>query len=97
MTFAVVSAIQPKLLQTEIAMATRRRPENLTGYDFYRRALPQFYLSTREGIAEAVRLAHRFGAGPSVRLGPRTDLPDEAGQELSLTRRARPGAGGSNQ
>ena len=33
-TVAVVSAIQPKLLQTEIAMATRRRPENLTAYDF---------------------------------------------------------------
>ena len=32
-TVAVVSAIQPKLFQTEIAMATRRRPENLTAYD----------------------------------------------------------------
>jgi TolB-like protein len=32
-TVAVVSAIQPKLLQTEIAMATRRRAENLTAYD----------------------------------------------------------------
>jgi len=30
---AVVSAIQPKLLKTEIAIATRRRPENLTAYD----------------------------------------------------------------
>jgi TolB-like protein len=58
-TVAVVSAIQPKLLQTEIAMAARRRPENLTAYDFYLRALPQFYLSTREGFAEAIRLAHR--------------------------------------
>jgi len=57
-TVAVVSAIQPKLLQTEIAMATRRRPENLTAYDFYLRALPQFYLSTREGVAGALRLAH---------------------------------------
>ena len=37
-TVAVVSAIEPKLLQTEIAMATRRRPENLTAYDFYLRA-----------------------------------------------------------
>jgi adenylate cyclase len=27
---AVVSAVQPKLLQTEIALAMRRRPENLT-------------------------------------------------------------------
>jgi adenylate cyclase len=57
-TVAVVSAIQPKLLQTEIALATRRRPENLTAYDFYLRALPQFYLTTREGMAEAIRLAH---------------------------------------
>ena len=58
-TVAVVSAIQPKLLQTEIAMATRRRPENLTAYDLYLRAMQQFYLSTREGLAEAIRLAHR--------------------------------------
>jgi adenylate cyclase len=40
-------------------MATRRRPENLTAYDFYLRAMPQFYLTTREGFAEAIRLAHR--------------------------------------
>src|SRR5215471_16884766 len=58
-TVAVVSAIHPKLLQTEIAMATRRRPENLTAYDFYLRAWQQFYLSTREGVAEATRLFHR--------------------------------------
>jgi adenylate cyclase len=58
-TVAVVSAIEPKLLQTEIAMAARRRPENLTAYDLYLRALPQFYLPTREAIAEATRLAHR--------------------------------------
>jgi adenylate cyclase len=58
-TAAVVSAIQPKLLQTEIAMATRRRPENLTAYDFYLRALKQYYPLTREGFVEAIRLAHR--------------------------------------
>jgi adenylate cyclase len=57
-TIAVVSAIEPKMLQTEIAMATRRRPENLTAYD-YLRAMPQFYLTTREGLAEAIRLFHR--------------------------------------
>jgi adenylate cyclase len=66
---AVVSAIQPKLLQTEIAIATRRRAENLTTYDLYLRALQQFHLSNREGVAEALRLAEqalqleaRFGA-----------------------------------
>jgi adenylate cyclase len=58
-TAAVVSAIQPKLLQTEIALATRRRPENLTAYDYYLRALPQYYPSTCEGLAETIRLAHR--------------------------------------
>jgi adenylate cyclase len=58
-TIAVVSAIQPKLLQTEIALATRRRPENLTAYDFFLRAMQQFYLPTREGQAEGIRLAHR--------------------------------------
>jgi adenylate cyclase len=68
-TVAVVSAIQPKLLQTEIAMATRRRPENLTAYDFYLRALQQFYLTTREGVAESIRLAHR-----ALELDPRFGL-----------------------
>jgi adenylate cyclase len=56
---AVVSAIQPKLLQAEIGMAIRRRPENLTAYDLFLRAMPHFYLTTREGLAETIRLAHR--------------------------------------
>jgi adenylate cyclase len=58
-TVAVVSAIQPKLLKTEIAMATRRRPENLTAYDFFLRAMQQYYPMTREGGQEVIRLAHR--------------------------------------
>jgi adenylate cyclase len=68
-TIAVVSAIQPKLLQTEIALATRRRPENLTAYDFYLRAMQQYYVTTREGVAEATRLAHR-----ALELDPRFGL-----------------------
>jgi adenylate cyclase len=68
-TVAVVSAIEPKLLQTEIALATRRRPENLTAYDFYLRAMSQWYLATREGLAEAIRLAHR-----ALELDPRFGL-----------------------
>jgi adenylate cyclase len=68
-TSAVVSAIEPKLRQTEIAIAMRRRPENLTAYDLYLRALPQFYLMTREGLAEAIRLAHR-----ALELDPRFGL-----------------------
>src|SRR5262249_25406764 len=53
-TVAVVSAIQPKLFQTEIALATRRRPENLTAYDYYLRAMQQSYLSTRDAVAETI-------------------------------------------
>src|SRR5262249_44691073 len=53
------SAIEPKLLQTEIAVAARRQPESLTAYDYYLQALPQYYASTREGFAEAIRLTHR--------------------------------------
>jgi adenylate cyclase len=68
-TAAVVSAIQPKLHQTETAMATRRRPENLTAYDFYLRAMQQYYISTREGLAEAIRLARR-----ALELDPRFGL-----------------------
>jgi adenylate cyclase len=68
-TVAVVSAIQPKLLQTEIALAMRRRPENLTAYDFYLRARQSYYLATREGLAEAIRLAHR-----ALELDPRFGL-----------------------
>jgi adenylate cyclase len=47
------------LLQAEIALATRRRPENLTAYDFYLRAMQQYYLFTRKAVAEGLRLAHR--------------------------------------
>jgi adenylate cyclase len=69
-TIAVVSGIQPKLLQAEIAMAARRRPENLTSsYDLFLRAMQQSYLTTREGVAEALRLAHR-----ALELDPRFGL-----------------------
>jgi adenylate cyclase len=68
-TAAVISAIQPKLFQTEIVMAARRRPENLTAYDLFLRAMQQFYLSTREGLAETMRLAHR-----ALELDPRFGL-----------------------
>jgi adenylate cyclase len=58
-TATVVSAIQPKLLQTEIALATRRRPENLTAYDCFLRSIQQYYSMTCEGFARAIGLAHR--------------------------------------
>ena len=58
-TLAVVSVIQPKLFQAEIALASRRRPEDLTAYDLFLRAIPQAVSSTRESLAEALRLVQR--------------------------------------
>ena len=58
-TLAVVSAIQPKLFQAEIALARRRRPEDLTAYDLLLRAIQQAVPLTREGLAEALRLVQR--------------------------------------
>ncbi|WP_244607897.1 tetratricopeptide repeat protein [Bradyrhizobium vignae] len=58
-TLAVVSAIQPKLFHAEIALAKRRRPEDLTAYDLYLRALQRAFRSTRDGLAEALRLVQR--------------------------------------
>jgi adenylate cyclase len=59
LTVAVVSAIRPKLLQTEIEMALRRRPENPTAYDLCLRAIQKSHPRSREGFAETIKLAHR--------------------------------------
>ena len=57
MTENVVSAIQPKLLQTEIDLAARR-PNNLSAYDLCLRA-QHLQSWTRGGSAESLRLASR--------------------------------------
>ena len=56
-TVNVVSAIQPKLLQTEIDLAARR-PNNLSAYDLCLRA-QHLQSWTRGGSAESLRLASR--------------------------------------
>jgi adenylate cyclase len=59
LTVGVVSAVAPKLYKTEIEMATRRPPENLTAWDLCLRARQKSYRRSREEIAETMRLAHR--------------------------------------
>jgi len=56
-TVNVVSAIQPKLLQTEMDLAARR-PNNLSAYDLCLRA-QHLQSWTRDGSAESLRLASR--------------------------------------
>ena len=58
MTESVVSAIAPKMLQTEIDLAVRR-PNNLSAYDLGLRAFPHLQSWTRGGTAEALRLLSR--------------------------------------
>ena len=53
---SVVRAIAPTVRSAEIARARRKRPANLGAYDYYLRALPHWYASTREGNDEALRL-----------------------------------------
>jgi adenylate cyclase len=60
MTESVVSAIEPKMFQTEIDLAVRRR-KNLTAYDLCLRAIPHLCSFTRGGSAEALRLVSRAG------------------------------------
>jgi len=57
-TVNVISAIRPKLLEAEIEHAVRR-PNDLSAYDLYLRAMPHYYSMTPEGIAEAIRLFTR--------------------------------------
>jgi adenylate cyclase len=63
------------LVQAEIALASRRRPENLTAYYYYYylRAIQQSHLATREGVAETLRLARRALELDSL-LGPAATL-----------------------
>jgi adenylate cyclase len=58
MTESVVSAIAPKMFQTEIDLAVRRS-NNLSAYDLCLRASSNSKSWTRGGLAEALRLASR--------------------------------------
>jgi adenylate cyclase len=56
---SVVGAIEPKLRQSEIERAIRKRTESLDAYDLYLRALAQIHKYTEEGMCEAVPLLER--------------------------------------
>jgi hypothetical protein len=58
-TTSVVGAIAPKLDQVEIERAKRKPTESLDAYDCYMQGMAKFYLWTREGSREALRLFYR--------------------------------------
>jgi len=58
MTESVVSAIEPKVFQTEVDLAAHRT-NNANAYDLCLRATPHLHSFTRGGSAEALRLVSR--------------------------------------
>ena len=61
----VVGAIEPRLRVAEMERAKRKRPESLNAYDRFLRALSQFYLASRDGMAATLRLLDE-----TIRLDP---------------------------
>jgi adenylate cyclase len=62
-TQQVVSAIEPSIQSLEIARARVKRPEDLSAYDLYLRALPDFHRFTEEGFRAAERHSCRRRCG----------------------------------
>jgi len=52
----VTGALRPSIWDAEIALARRKRPENIAAYDLVLRALPHLWAHRREDNAEAIRL-----------------------------------------
>src|SRR5260370_25417824 len=61
--------MQQKFLKKEMQSVVWLGPNTLTAYDLFLRAMQQFYLTTGEGVAETLRLAHR-----ALELDPRFGL-----------------------
>lgn len=53
-TTGVVGLIEPHIRRTEVERAHRKRPENLSAYDLYLRALPLMQSSRVQGYTEAL-------------------------------------------
>jgi TolB-like protein len=58
-TASVVAAIDPKLIEAEMARAKRKPTESLDAYDYVIRGLACCYQWTREAVNEALRLSYK--------------------------------------
>jgi adenylate cyclase len=62
----LVGIIEPKLRDTEIARARRKRPDSLDAFDLFLRALPKAAAMSAQSLAEAIELLDRaIGLSPS--------------------------------
>lgn len=55
-TACVVAAIEPNLRDAEIKRSQRKRPRNLTAFDYFLRGMGQFATETAQGVNETLRL-----------------------------------------
>jgi adenylate cyclase len=55
----VVGALHPRLLAAETERSLRKRPDDLSAYDLYLRALPHAHSISRAGVAAALELLAR--------------------------------------
>ena len=55
----VAGALRPSIWDAEIALARRKRPENMASYDLVLRALPHLWAHRQEDNAEAIKLLDR--------------------------------------
>jgi hypothetical protein len=73
----VAGALRPSIWDAEIALARRKRPENMAAYDLVIRALPHLWAHRREDNDEAIastrrwRSTHLCPRPRHRRLGPR--------------------------
>jgi adenylate cyclase len=103
-TERVVGLIHPRIQRAEIEASTRRRPQSVTAYDLYLRALALFHSLTHSGSDEALQLLQRaleleprFGPAASlasmtctcrIAQGWATDLQRETNESIRLNRLA---------
>jgi adenylate cyclase len=62
----IVQAIAPTLRHAEITRSKRKPPADMQSYDYYLRALSNFYLMTRESNEETLRLLDKALAGDAT-------------------------------
>ena len=55
----VAGALRPSIWDAEIALARRKRPENMAAYDLVLRSLPHLWAHRQEDNAEAIKLLDR--------------------------------------
>jgi adenylate cyclase len=81
-TESVVFAVEPAVLRVEIERARMKRPDSLTAYDLYLRALPEFQTYTQDGFHRARELLERAISIDPAFADARVQLADCLGRLL---------------